>query len=44
MVHEVLRKEISLENNKKVWIFDDMFDLAKRTELYTYAMAVIMAY
>jgi hypothetical protein len=39
MVQEVLRKEISLEKDKKVWIFDNIFDLAKRTELYTYAIS-----
>ena len=37
MVQEVLRKEILLEKNKKVWIFDNIFDLSKRTELYSYA-------
>ena len=39
MVQEVLRKDISLEKDKKVWIFDNIFDLAKRTELYTYAIS-----
>lgn len=37
MVQEILKKEILLEKNKKVWIFDNIFDFSKRTELYTYA-------
>jgi hypothetical protein len=37
MVQEILRKEITLDKNKKIWIFDNIFDFSKRTELYTYA-------